>query len=130
MWTLSKYGVFSGPYFLTFGLNMEINSFFAPNSLKNGFWGRNFENLTPGSKSALPRYHVYQFLDKTNNFDFFSPNFPKYEFSGQNFKNLSPDLESAPPEYHVCQFLGETESSDFFSPNLLKNGLRVGNSEN
>ena len=73
---------------------------------------------------------MYQFLDKTNNFDFFSPNFPKYEFSGQNFKNLSPDLESAPPEYHVCQFLGETESSDFFSPNLLKNGFRVGNSEN
>ena len=28
-------------------------------------------------ESASLRYHVYQFSDKTNNFDFLSPNLPK-----------------------------------------------------
>ena len=44
---------------------------------KNGFWGWNFKDLSPDSKSALPRYHVRQFSVQTNNFDFFGPNLPK-----------------------------------------------------
>ena len=34
------------------------------------FWGWNFENLSPGLESAPPRYHVYQFSGKTDNFGF------------------------------------------------------------
>ena len=44
----------------------KTNNFdsFSPNLSKNGFWGRNFKNLSPNPKSALPRYHVYQFSVK------------------------------------------------------------------
>ena len=31
--------------------------------------------------SASSRYHVYQFSDKTDNFDFFGPNLPQMDFS-------------------------------------------------
>ena len=53
--------------------------FFDINLPKNRFWCRNFNNLnlSPDSKSALPRYHVCQFPVKTDNFHFFGPNFPK-----------------------------------------------------
>ena len=46
---------------------------------ENRFWGRNFENLSPDSEYALPRYDVYQFSIKTDNCDFFGPNLPKNE---------------------------------------------------
>ena len=38
---------------------------------------------------------MYQFSDKTDNFDFLGPNLPKSEFWRRNFKNLSLDLEPA-----------------------------------
>ena len=50
------------------------------------------------------RYHVYQFLDKTDNFEFLGPNLPKNGFWDQNFKNLSLDLESASLRCYVHQF--------------------------
>ena len=37
-------------------------------------------------ESASLRYHVYQVLNKTENFEFFGPNLPKNGFSGRNFK--------------------------------------------
>ena len=55
-------------------------------------------------ESAFLRYHVYQFSDKTDNFEFLGPNLPKSGFWSQDFKNLSLDLEPTPPIYHVCQF--------------------------
>ena len=58
----------------------------------------------PDSESALPRYHVYQFPVRTDNFDIFDPNLPKSGFWGRYFKNLSPDLESALPRFQVYQF--------------------------
>ena len=76
-----------------------------PNLPKNGFWGRNFKNLSLDSESASLRYYVHQFSDKTDNFEFLDQNLPKNGFWGQNFKNLSLDSESAPPIYHVSQFL-------------------------
>ena len=33
----------------------------------------NFKNPSPNSESALPRYHVYQFSGKTDNFEFLGP---------------------------------------------------------
>ena len=60
--------------------------FFDLNLLKNGFWGRNFENLSPDSESTPQRYHVCQFSGKTDNFDFFDPSLPKKEFWGRNFE--------------------------------------------
>ena len=54
-------------------------SLFWPNLPKNGFSGWNFKNVSPDSKSALPRCHVSQFSVKTSNFDFFGPNLPKKE---------------------------------------------------
>ena len=50
------------------------------------------------------RYHVYQFLDKTDNFEFLGPNLPKNGFWGRNFKNLSLDSESASLRCYVHQF--------------------------
>ena len=40
----------------------------------NGFWGRNFKNLSVDLESVPPRCHVCQFSGKTNNFDFFHQN--------------------------------------------------------
>ena len=48
--------------------------FFGPNLTKNGFLGRNFENLCPFLESAPPKYHACQFIGKTNSFDFFGSN--------------------------------------------------------
>ena len=76
-------------------------------------------------ESASLRYHAYQFLDKTDNFEFLGPNLPKNGFWGRNFKNLSPDSESALPRYHVCQFSVKTENFDFFGPNLPEKELRT-----
>ena len=50
------------------------------------------------------RYHVYQFSDKTDNFDFLGPNFTKNGFWGQNFKTLSLNLESASLWYMSTNF--------------------------
>ena len=69
------------------------------------------------------RYHVYQFLDKTDNFDFLGPNLLKNEFWDQNFENLSLDLESASLRYYVHQFPGKTDSFEFLGTNLPKNGF-------
>ena len=66
---------------------------------------------------------MYQFSDKTNNFDFFGPNLPKNEFWSQNFKNLSLDLESSSVRYLVYQFLDKTNNFEFLDPNLPKNGF-------
>ena len=74
-------------------------------------------------ESASLRYHVYQFSDKTNNFNLLGPNLPKNEFWSQNFKNLSLDLESASLGYHVYQFLDIRDNFEFLGPNLPKDGF-------
>ena len=51
--------------------------FLGPNLPKNGFWGRNFKNLSLRSESAPPRHHVSQFLVKMDNFQFFAQNLGK-----------------------------------------------------
>ena len=66
---------------------------------------------------------MYQFLDKTDNFEFLGPNLPKNGFWGQNFKNLSLDSESASLRYYVHQFSDKTDNFEFLGPNLPKNGF-------
>ena len=44
---------------------------------KNGFWGRDFKNLSLDSESAPPRYHVCQFSVKVKYFEFFGLNLGK-----------------------------------------------------
>ena len=68
---------------------MRINRecFFGSNLPKNGFWGRNFKNLTGDLESALAKYHACQFSGKIDNFDIFDPSLPKNKFRGQNFEN-------------------------------------------
>ena len=56
---------------------MDNFEFLGPNLPKNGFWGRNFKNLSLDSKSAPPRYHVSQFSVKVDNFEFFGLNLGK-----------------------------------------------------
>ena len=92
-------------------------------------WILGLELRKSASESALPRYHMYQFSGKTDNFDFLSPNLPQKKFWGQNFQDISPDSESAPLRYHVCQFSDKTDIFHFFSPNLPKHRFRVRNSE-
>ena len=66
---------------------------------------------------------MYQFLDKTYNFEFLGPNLPQNEFWGQNFKNPSLDLESASLRYYVHQFSDKTDNFEFLGPNLPKSGF-------
>ena len=94
--------------------------FFGPNLPKNGFWRRNFKNLSLDSESVSWRYYGHQFLDKTDNYEFLGPNLPKNGFWGRNFKNVSLDSESTPPIYHMCQFLVKMDSFWFFGLNLGK----------
>ena len=42
--------------------------FFDPNVLKNKFWGGNFKNLSPDSRSAPPRDQLCQFSVEMDNF--------------------------------------------------------------
>ena len=59
-----------------------------PNLPKNGFWGRNFKNLSLDSESTPPMYHVCQFSVKMDNFQFCGLNLgtlPNYvEYFGLN----------------------------------------------
>ena len=87
---------------------------------QNGFWGRNFKNLSPDSESAALRYYVHQFSDKTDNFEFLGPSLPKNRFWDQNFKNVSLDSEWASLRYYVYQFLDKTNNFKFLGPNLPK----------
>ena len=64
---------------------------------------------------------MYQFLDKTNNFEFLGLNLPKNGFWGQNFKSLRLDLESVSLRYYVYQFSNVKDNFEFFDPNLAKN---------
>ena len=64
---------------------------------------------------------MYQFLDKTDNFEFLGPNLPKNGFCGQNVKNLSLNLESVSLRYYEYQFLDKTDNFEFLGPDLPKN---------
>ena len=86
--------------------NFEI---LGPNLSKNGFWSRNFKNLSLDSEQASLRYYVHQFSHKTDNFEFLGRNLPK---------NLS--LDSTPPIYHMCQFSVKIDNFWFFGLNLGK----------
>ena len=76
------------------------------------------------------RYHVYQFSNKTDNFDFLAPNLPKIGFWGQKFKNLSIYFKSASLRYCVHLFSYKTDNFEFLSPNLPNNGFCGRNSKN
>ena len=51
--------------------------FLGPSLPQDGFWDRNFKNLSPNSESTSPNYHVCQFSVKMNNFEFFGLNLGK-----------------------------------------------------
>ena len=70
---------------------MDNFEFLGPNLPKNGFWGRNFKNLSLDLESAFLRNFVQQFSDKADNFESLDPNLPKNGFWRRNFKNLSLD---------------------------------------
>ena len=103
-------------------ISYQINNFefYNLNLPKNGFWGRNFENLTPDSESAPPSYHMCRFLGKMDKFYFFGQDLPKNGFWGRNFENISPDSESSHPRYNVCQFSGKTDNFELFGLNFGK----------
>ena len=48
--------------------------FFDPNLPKNGFWVRDFKNLSADSRSAPPRDYACHFSVKMDNFEFFGLN--------------------------------------------------------
>ena len=64
---------------------------------------------------------MYQFSDKTDNFDLLGPNVPKNGYWGQNFKNQSLDSQSASLRYYVYQFSEVRDNFEFLDPNLPKN---------
>ena len=57
---------------------MFLEKLFGPTLLKNGFWGRNFKNLSPVSESAPPKHHVCQFFVIMD----------KFQFSGLKLRKL------------------------------------------
>ena len=69
--------------------------FFGSNLTKNGFWGRNFKNLSHDLESAPPRYHACQFSVIMDNFEFFGLNLGKLPNYVQYFGfNNVEDAES------------------------------------
>ena len=64
---------------------------------------------------------MYQFSDRTDNFEFLGPNLPKNGFCGQNVKNLSLNLESVSLRYCEYQFSDKTDNFEFLGQNLPKN---------
>ena len=66
---------------------------------------------------------MYEFSDKTNNFEFLGPNLTKNGFWDQNFKNLSLDSKSASLRSCVRQFSDKTNNFEILGPNLPKNGF-------
>ena len=71
------------------------------------------------------RYHVYQFSDKTDNFDFLGPNFPNNGFWGRNFESLKSRFGIS-----ILEILGVPISDKFLGPNLPKNGFQSRNFKN
>ena len=69
---------------------------------------------------------MYQFSDKTDNFDFLGPNLFKIEFWDRNFKNLSLDSESASLRHYVHQFSDKTDNFDFLAQICPKMDFGVG----
>ena len=63
---------------------------------------------------------MYQFSDKTDNFDFLGPNLPKNGFWCQIVKNLSLVLKSASLRYYVYQYSDKTDNFEYLAPNLPK----------
>ena len=61
---------------------------------KMNFWCRNFKNLNPDTESEPPRYRVYQFSVKMDNFEFFGlnlgklPNYVRY-FGSNNVEAVA-----------------------------------------
>ena len=111
---------------------MDNFEFFRPNLPKNGFWSRNFKNLSLDFESASLRYNMHRFSDKTNNFKFLNPNLPKNGFWGRNFKTLSPDLESAFPRYHCVPIFRQNGQFWVFRPKFAQKwilGLEFQNSK-
>ena len=74
-----------------FSGKMDNFDFFGPNLPKNGAWSTNFKNLSQGSKSAPPRYHVCQFSLKTDNFEFIGLNLGKLPNYMQHFGSNNGD---------------------------------------
>ena len=62
-----------------------ILTFLGPNLPINGFWDRNFKNVSPDLESASPRYHASQFLGKTDDFEFYDLNLGKLTNYVQHF---------------------------------------------
>ena len=66
---------------------------------------------------------MYQFLDKTDNFEFLGPNLPKNRFWGRNSKSLNLHSESPSLRYNVYQFSDKTDNFEFLGANLPKTGF-------
>ena len=64
------------------------------NFSKNGFWGRDFKNLSADSRSVPPRNHVFQFSVKMDIFEFIGltlgklPNYVQY-FGSNNVDGVA-----------------------------------------
>ena len=73
---------------------MNNFDFFDSNLPKNGFWDRNFKNLSADSKSAPPRDYMSQYSVKMDSFEFFGlnlgklPNYVQY-FSSNNVEGVA-----------------------------------------
>ena len=87
-----------------FRQNGQLRTSWTQISQKNEFWGQNFKNLSLSSESESLRYYVYQFSDKTNNFEFLASNLPKNRLWGWNFQNLGLNSESTSLMCHMCPF--------------------------
>ena len=87
------------------GIRISIFKILCVPSFSKKWWLGTFDLGLPKNgfsvEPASSRYHVYQFLGKTNNFDIFGPSLSKNGFWGRNFKNLSLNLESTRPRYLV-----------------------------
>ena len=89
-----KISILEIPYVPVFRQNGNFLHFRPKFSAKKHFLGRNFINLSSDSELAPPRYYVYQFLVKVDNFKFFGLNLGKlpncmWYFASSNVESVA-----------------------------------------
>ena len=77
-------------------------------------------------ESASLRYHVYQFLDKTANFEYLGPNLPKTGYWGRNSKNLNLDSNQHPWGIICTNFQTKWTTLNFWAQMYPKIDFGVG----
>ena len=96
------------------------------------FWGEKFENVTPDSESAPPKYHVYQFWSKTETALTFRPKFARKWILSLEFWKCKSGFRFSISKIPLYQFSVKMDRFEFFDLHVgkLPNYVRYFGSNN